>query len=327
FAPTFFPGTASPSDAQRLTVVAGREINDLVMVLRPSKAARVTGTVTDADGKPLTPSAVMVMRNSGMNVDIAGNGTVRPDGTFTVNALAPGEYTLRAQRPGAPGEPPDVAIATIAVNGDDLSDVHLMSAKPTTASGRIVVDPALASQLPKTISLAFFAPVFTGVPMPPPPPVSVGSDDPTFALKAPPGVFRVTLGGFGPPPPGWAIKSVRVNGSDVTDAGIEFKPNEDVGGIEIELTNKIATVAGLVTTSGGDPVKDYTVIVFAQDKDKWTGTSRYQGIGRPDQDGRFKTQSLPPGDYYIVAVDKVETGQWTDPEFLESIRPSASTFS
>src|SRR5581483_11974227 len=101
FAPTFFPGTASPSDAQRLTVVAGREINDLVMVLRPSKAARVTGTVTDADGKPLTPSAVMVMRNSGMNVDIAGNGTVRPDGTFTVNALAPGRCARNVYSPGA----------------------------------------------------------------------------------------------------------------------------------------------------------------------------------------------------------------------------------
>jgi len=205
--------------------------------------------------------------------------------------------------------------------------VRLSASKPSTASGRVIVDPALVSQLPKTIALAFFPPTFSGMPTPPPPPVSVGSDDLSFTLKAPPGVFRVSLGGFGPPPPGWAIKSVRVNGSDVTDAGIEFKANEDISGIEVELTNKIATVSGLVTTGGGDPVKDYTVIVFAQDKDKWSGNSRYQGIGRPDQDGRFKTQSLPPGDYYIIAVDHVDAGQWGDPDFLESIRSRSSTFS
>lgn len=327
FAPTFFPGATSPTEAQRLTVTAGREIADLVMVLRPARSARVTGTATDADGKPMTPAMVMVMRNAGMNVDVAGNGQVRPDGTFAINALPPGEYTLRAQRMGASGEPPEVAMTTVAVNGEDVSDVHLTSARASTASGRVVVDPALVSQLPKTISLAFFPPNFGGLPTPPPPPVSVGADDLTFTVKAPPGVFRVSLGGFGPPPAGWAIKSVRVNASDVTDAGIEFKPNEDISGIEIELTNKIASVSGLVTTGGGDSVKDYTVIVFAQDREKWTGVSRYQGIGRPDQDGRFKTQNLPPGDYYIVALDHVEAGQWGDPDFLESIRNRASTFS
>lgn len=326
FAPTFFPAATSSGDAQRLTVAAGREINDLVMVLRPAKAARVTGKATDADDKPLTPAMVMAVRNSGMNVDVAGNGQVRPDGTFTINALAPGEYTLRAQRMAGPGEPPEVATATISVNGEDVSDVRLTSSKSSTASGRVVVDPALVSQLPKTIALAFFSLNFSGFPTPPPPPVSLSPDDLTFTLKAPPGVFRVSLGGFGPPPPGWTIKSVRINGSDVTDAGIEFKANEDISGIEIELTNKIGTVSGLVTT-GGDAVKDYTVIVFAQDKDKWSGTSRYQGIGRPDQDGRFKTSNLPPGDYYIVALDHVEAGQWGDPEFLESIRNRASTFS
>jgi hypothetical protein len=69
------------------------------------------------------------------------------------------------------------------------------------------------------------------------------------------------------------------------------------------------------------------VIVFAQEKEKWTANSRYIAISRPDQDGRFKTTSLPPGDYCAVAVDRVEPGQWTDPEFLESVRPRASMFS
>jgi hypothetical protein len=146
-------------------------------------------------------------------------------------------------------------------------------------------------------------------------------------MKALPGVLRVARGGLGPPPAGWAIRSVRLNGIDVTDGGIDFKPNEDVAGLEVELTNKLTSVSGLVTNAKGDAVKDYTAVVFAQDKEKWTGTSRYQSIGRPDQDGRFKISGLPPGEYYIVAVDRLEPGQTGDPDFLETIRRDAKMFS
>ncbi len=51
------------------------------------------------------------------------------------------------------------------------------------------------------------------------------------------------------------------------------------------------------------------------------------GSGRPDQDGRFKITGLPPGDYYIVAVDKIDLGQSSDPDFLNSIIIKATAVS
>ncbi len=324
---TFFPGTTDAASAQRLSVAAGREITDVVLVLRATKAARVSGTATGADGKPMSPAMVMVMRTAGMGMDMAGNAQVKPDGSFVVNALAPGEYTLRVSRAGAPGDGPETATASVTVSGEDLSDVHLVAAKPSTATGRVVVDPATAQQLPRTLSLAFFPAQFAGgfMPMPPPPPARV-NDDYTFVVKAAPGAWRVTLGGFSLPPAGVYVKAVRVNGVDVTDSGVEVRANEDLSGIEVELTTNTTTVTGLVT-SGVDPVKEYIVVVFPQDKQKWSGASRYVSTSRPDQDGRFKMVGLPPGDYYAVAVDHVEPGQWNDPEFLESVRPRASIFS
>jgi len=50
-------------------------------------------------------------------------------------------------------------------------------------------------------------------------------------------------------------------------------------------------------------------------------------MGRPDQDGRFKVRNLPPGTYYAVALEYVEPGESSDPEFLEKIRDRASRFS
>jgi hypothetical protein len=82
-----------------------------------------------------------------------------------------------------------------------------------------------------------------------------------------------------------------------------------------------------VKTSRGELAKDYTAVVFAQDREKWTGNPRYQNVGRPDQDGRFKISGLPPGEYYVVAVDRLEQGQSSDPEFLERVRSRAVSLS
>ena len=68
-------------------------------------------------------------------------------------------------------------------------------------------------------------------------------------------------------------------------------------------------ISGLVTNARGETLKEYTAIAFAQDREKWKVIGRYQRIGRPDQDGRFKISGLPPGDYYIVALDKIDQGQ------------------
>lgn len=327
YAPLYFPGTVNAAEAQRITISAGQQIDDLVMVLKPIKASRVSGTATGSDGKPLTPAMILVMQTSMGFGAMAGNAQVRPDGTFTVSGLAPGSYTLRAQRMGPPADGPETATATITVNGDDIADVHLVAAKPSTLTGRIIVDPAAASLLPPSLVISAFPANFAGFAGPPPPPARM-ADDHTFEIKSLPGVMRLTLGGgFAAPLTGWSIRSVRHNGVDVTDAGIEFKPNEDITGVEVELTNKVTTVSGTVKTSRGELAKDYTAVVFAQDKEKWTGNARYQSVGRPDQDGRFKISGLPPGEYYIVAVDHVEPGQWTDPDFLGSVRSKATSLS
>jgi hypothetical protein len=323
YVPIYYPGTITAGEAQRVTVSAGQQIDDLVMVLKPIKASRVSGTAIGSDGKPLTPAMIMVMQtNVGFGSMMSG-AQVRPDGTFTVGGLAPGTYTLRAQRMTPMADGQEAATATVTVTGDDLTNVVVVAAKPTTLTGRVIVDPAAASSLPRQLMIRAFPANFAG--MGPPPAPARMADDLTFEIKSTPGVMRLSLMGnsFGQPPDGWSIRFVRLNGVDVTDAGIEFKPNEDISGVEVELTNKVTTISGTVKTSRGELSKEYTAIVFAQDKERWTGNSRYQSAGRPDQDGRFKITGLPPGEYYVVAVDRLEAGQSGDPEFLERVRSRA----
>ncbi len=174
-------------------------------------------------------------------------------------------------------------MAKITVAGDDITDLQLVTSKPLSVSGRVIVDPAAAQSLPASLFVAAFpmdGPNFGGGG-----PGRV-ADDYTFELKTSPGRWRMTLSN---PPAGWSIRAVRLNGADVIDSGIEFKPDRNVRGLEIELTNRVSVVTGLVTTGRSEASRDYTAIAFPQDSDRWKDTnSRYIRTGRPDQDGRFK---------------------------------------
>jgi hypothetical protein len=150
------------------------------------------------------------------------------------------------------------------------------------------------------------------------------NDDFTFEIKSRPGATVIRPMG---PMPGWTLKAVRVNNTDVTDDGFEVRPGEDTSGIEVELTNKQSDLSGIVTNTKGEAVKDYSLVVFPQDRDRWGPGSRYLRTGRPDQDGRFKITGLPAGRYYAIAVDYIESGDATDPEFLDRVERKAIGFS
>ena len=133
--------------------------------------------------------------------------------------------------------------------------------------------------------------------------------------------------GFFDPPKGWFLKRISHENDDVTDKGYDFKPGEDVEGFEIVLTTRSQTVTGSVTNDKWEPVKEYTVVVFPEDPQKWTTTnSRARGSARPDQQGQFKLTSLPAGAYLAIAVDYVAEGEWMDPEWLARAARKATKF-
>ena len=124
----------------------------------------------------------------------------------------------------------------------------------------------------------------------------------------------------------WRIKAVLQRGVDVTDTGVVFRPGEMVDDVQIVLSNRLSIVTGSVDADAGGPVKDYVVVVFADDPNRWSLESRHIGSAQPDQRGQFEVKGLPPGNYLALAVEYLEEGQDRDPEFLQEVRPSATSF-
>jgi hypothetical protein len=140
----------------------------------------------------------------------------------------------------------------------------------------------------------------------------------TFEIRGLFGKRRVVLSGL---PSAWTLKAVRIGGTDVIDTGYEFA-KEDVTNVEFVVTNRISSLSGTVKLDNNAPATDYVVLAFSTDEGAWQQGSRRIGIARPDQKGSYTFRSLPPGSYYVVALDAMPE-DWGNPELFERLKGDA----
>jgi hypothetical protein len=250
------------------------------------------------------------------------NGTVKPDGSFAIYGVPPGEYILRTAGPMNG----DAASAIVTVNGSDIGDIQLVSVPPAVVTGRLLFDPGAALPKPSTVRVSISrAEALPGNAS------TTAKDDFTFELKAAPGhgtlnAFVMPSGGIAGTSVEWQVKRVIWSGDDITDTGIEIPADGSISNLVVELTANHPELSGIVRDANGQPVQDCWVIVFAQDSRRWTGSTRYVMSNRPGSNDRFRVR-VPPGNYFAVAVDDVERGQWQDPEYLGRLIEKAVSFS
>jgi hypothetical protein len=323
YAPTYYPGTVSIAEAQRISVGVGLEAHADFMLI-PTRTARITGVVVDSAGKPYAGGMIMVMPanpESGMMFG-AGGSPIKPDGSFSISNLAPGEYILNVRPMGGPMGEGEFASVPVTVSGADMTGLTIRTGLGATVRGRIVTDGGAPTFRPEMVR------VMATPAAPDPGPImgrapSQAKEDWTFELRGLSGkcLFRATS------PPGWMLKAVHLDGVDITDTPTDLTGVTEVTGLEITLTNRLTHVTGGVTDDRGAALKDYSVVVFATDPERWGGQSRFLRSARPDQDGRFQIQGLPAGEYFAVAVEYIQLGDWMDPEVLEQLRFRATRFS
>lgn len=350
YAPTYFPGTINGGDAQRLTLAVGQEAQGTDFALLPVRLAKITGTVINSEGKPTEGAMVNAMpRTGGGDVVFGPGSSARTDknGNFTLASVPPGEYSLQTRGmqimtsssdgggsmtftmtrivgpDGGAGSEPESGSVPLNVSGDDVSNVIIITTKGATATGHLTFDGGMKPNNASNVRIMSVpldssdGPVFVGGGS-----GTVKDTDGSFELKALTGTRTFRTMGL---PQGWSVKSVKLNGQDLTDSGVEFKGSETVSGLEVLVTSKITQVNGSVRDSSGNTVKDYTVVVFSDDPQKWTAPQgRYIAGVRPDTEGRFQAKGLPPGGYYAVAVDYIAQGEWGDPELLDKLKANAT---
>jgi hypothetical protein len=338
FAPSFYPGVSDPARAVPVSVAAGEERTGVDISMEFVPVARVDGVILDADGKPA--SVVQATLTDAMPVPRPVI-SVRPgpDGRFSLTGLSPGRYTMtvRAAGPGAApatappggrGSGPALSLwasRELDLNGRDVSEVNITLQPGRTVSGRIRFEGTTTP--PSGMSLFGVMLYDLLTPTNRQPAASVrAQDDGSFAIVGvPPGRYRFSV----QIPPGfsglnaWTQKSAVVAGKDLLDEIAVVEPDHDLTGITMTFTDNPGEISGVLLDANSKPAPEFFVVAFSADKKHWTIGTRRTTSMRPARDGSFKWSGVPPGEYYLGALTRIEIGQLDDSAFLESLIPTS----
>ena len=321
YAPTYYPGVAAIAEAKPITVGLSQEALGINFGMQLVRAARISGHVTNPDGTETTSGNVNLTTDGATaRGQIGGNfgSRIDWDGSFSIANVPPGRYILRAR--GLDTEVPQFAAQPVTVNGQDVDDVTIILAPGAQFSGTVSFLPG-STPPPDITGVRITAPATDQDSFGPQPNARVDREG-HFTLDGvaagnhlirPNGNMR-----------GWVLKSVTIDGRDITDTPIAVRSGQEVSDVAIVFTDKVAEINGTITDSQGTPVPDFTVLAFATDPSLWRPQSRQIMTARPDQTGRFRIRGLPPGDYYLATVDPAEQGEWFEAAYLDEHRIGAT---
>jgi hypothetical protein len=329
---TFHPGTASFAEAQRVTLGVGGEVRADVQ-LGTSTAANVSGIVLSSTGAPAADAGIS-LRSEAVAMGAGGMGGSSPlmigahtdvDGTFTLSGIPPGPYTLQATLQDfatTPGPLAGIELARmpVTVGGADITGLTVVTGPGGTIEGSFVADSGVVRSLPTGLRVSMQTLSPGG------PSMMNMSGNNTFRLMGANGAVHLVVGEL---PDDWTVKAIMVDGVDMIDKPIDMKGGR-ASNVRIVLTDRITEVIGTIADTSAataDDTLNHTVVIFAEDASKWTYPSRYLRTVRTDDTGGFTVRGLPPNERYLAAaVDYLEDGEGSDPEFLERIRDRATSF-
>jgi protocatechuate 3,4-dioxygenase beta subunit len=334
--PFYFPGSASIADAVTVTLTTA-EVGGIDFAVGDVPSARVTGVALDSNGAPLEGTIrLTVSRRSGHTVPAARSTRTTAGGAFTFFNVAPGDYVVQALRfPSLPNlqlERPvlvdfrdsvEFAAEYVTVGAHDPEPVALRTARGSVLEATLIVDSASPSESPDRIQVdahpiegdlthGSFSMRTSGVP------INAGNRRLRLTLIGP---WRFVVSGM---PDGWYLKSLTINGAEMTDQVIDLGVGGGIVSGEAVVSPKGGTIAGRITAAERPVARTSSVIVFPQDREKWFERSRFIKVVRASQDGSFRASSLPPGEYYVAVTTTVDQAETARPDVLERLTPRAA---
>lgn len=193
-------------------------------------------------------------------------------------------------------QPPDPAAVRIGLS-PAATDA---GASPIEAVGRLMTGTFTAAQKDGTFVLSGLTP---------------DSYRPLFVppnMMMPPPLMPVTPGGF-------VLKSAMLNGRDIADEPIDVRQGSEIKDLVVTFTDKLSQISGTLQDASGKPVVGYPIVVFSTNRASWTFGSRRIAQVHPANDGTYKVQGLPAGEYYVCALTDLDPNDLYDPAFLDQL--------
>jgi len=359
--PTYYPNVVARDEAQAVNVRLGHTASGIDITLVDGQMGTIAGTVIDPAGQPVGPEARISINHAsgGSGTSLRPDGTFRATvapGEYVVEArLAPPVLAGADHQPGLFGR------ETVSIPSGGNATVLITLGKGASATGRIVFEGT--SPLPENFAQNRFPGQFGDIIQRRVPWLSEGRSCIPGALEvAADWSFKIeglhgtctnqATASFGR----WILKSVSYDGDELLDRPIAFKPGQQYRNVQVVYTDRPSEVTFRVSDESGQQTREYGAIVFPADKTRWSGNPNfYPGATirafvppQPEvllmQAAAAQTQSpatrpaapagaparreviggLRPGEYLAIAVDNIESEEYSDPGVLEKLAPSAT---
>jgi protocatechuate 3,4-dioxygenase beta subunit len=324
YAPTYYPGTPNPAEAELLTLGLAQETS-IQLTLQAARMARISGTVTDSQGKPLRDGRVMARSASGDAVMVSRSSGVAADGAFTLTNVPAGDHYLDVvTQTRTPDSLPETASVQVLVSNQDIVGLRITTVPAGTVSGVVVFEGesprggVLGGLTVRTepADLQRSGP-FLGFDT-----LGRVREDGRFELR---GTGRVFFRPINQGP--WMLKRVTLGGDDITDTPYDLTGGASVEGLRVVLTDRLTDVSGVVKDGRAQPLKEFVVVVQPAADVPANTLQRFLRTARPDQDGKFGLRGIPPAEYIATAVEALEQGGEWNPEYRIRLRDAGRRFS
>jgi protocatechuate 3,4-dioxygenase beta subunit len=335
YVPQFHPGTPNIDLATQTRVEVDAAASGIDLTLQPQPARRVRGTLRDPAGNPpdqaLQVTLTRSSRSGGIQTEPPRTNT-NADGTFAFNNISPGEYLVQATANARAEARANVAYsqqfaeASVSVGGDDPPPLQMKLSRGATLMGRVVYE-GIAN-----LTAPYSAVTLTAVPAPVDRDPLLAANTSGFALLSDNtfeyrGVFGRSFLSVRPRDETWYVKAITYQGRDLADSSFDFGYTETFRDVEILVSGAGAAITGRVTDERAAPVRDYIVALIPTDRSKWILRSRWLKTSRSRQDGTFRLTGIVPGDYWVVAADRLDgtdvAGDLQNPEVLDALASRA----
>jgi hypothetical protein len=326
---TYFPSATTASAATQITLTDGQERTDLAINLRPVPAVRVSGHIVTTDGTMPPPMGIRMVGEASSDVGEEGFetaiGVTDARGRFTLLGVPAGEYVLKNSDRSVSwsiqqGEPALVASQRVTVGTADITDLTVTARPPLRVEGRVEIPGADPKQAPQPVlNTVIYVDTPYGdsgrfV-------TRVKSADLSFAAAGAPGRYVIQPTEYS----GWFVKSVTLDGKDITDQAFDLQT--DVTSLVVTFTDRASRVSGTVRGPHGALSADASVLAFPVDPARRSGqgsSPRNMRSTRTSRTGAYAFDNLPPGDYFVIAIDGASTEGWRDPATLEALAREAT---
>jgi beta-lactamase regulating signal transducer with metallopeptidase domain len=319
---TFFPDATDVSLAQPVLVSGGQELVGLDFTLATARKRTVSGRLVDPAGGSLATAMVSLFFVSAAE-DLRARAAA--DGRFRFTDVPDADYMLRVMDTSRVRSWTN-AYRDLSVHAD-VTDLQLVAGPSVWIDGRIVREdgqplPFDVTNLQMSTEQQTGQFGFT----------STGSGkvaaDGTFSMRSGAGTMSARVPGL---PPRWFVKSVRLDGIDVTDTAFEM-PAGGRRRLEVRLSDRVGRLSGLVTDREAKAVSNALVVVFPEDQSRLNDlrlSDRMRAIRTTfsQQRGHYEIDALPIASYRVVAVTSLPRNAWTDPEVIARLWPFTSSVS